>query len=107
MVLADAEGIDAEPVGQHRLLDHLADDLRVRVETTGGAGGDIAKCIESEFHRCAATKTFFKTSGSAPTRSTLLCGRIGSIAECVSSTILLKSKRGAAISGASRATSVR
>ena len=39
MVLADAEGSDAEPVGQHRLLDHLADDLGVAVEAAVGASG--------------------------------------------------------------------
>jgi hypothetical protein len=58
MVLADAEGIDAEPVGQHRLLDHLADDLGVAVKAAIGAGGDIAECIEPEFHCCAATRMF-------------------------------------------------
>ena len=54
-MLADAERVDAELVGQHRLLDHLADDLGVAVEAAVGAGGDVAKCIETEFHGCAAT----------------------------------------------------
>src|ERR1700722_5801204 len=77
MVLADAEGIDAEPVGQHRLLDHLADDLGVAVEAAIGAGGDIAECIEPEFHECAATRMYFKKSGPSPARSTPLRRRIG------------------------------
>jgi hypothetical protein len=77
MMLADAEGIDAKPVGQHRLLDHLANDLGVAVEAAIGADGDIAECIESEFHGYASTRMFFKKSGSWPTRSTQRYGRIG------------------------------
>jgi hypothetical protein len=84
MMLADPEGIDAEPVGQHRLLDYLADDLGVAVEPAIGAGGDIAECIEPKFHCCAATRMLFsrnQENGHA------------------------QNQRGAAKSGASRATS--
>ena len=49
MMLADAEGIDADGVGQHAFLDHIADDCGMRFEAAVGFGGDVAKGIEAEF----------------------------------------------------------
>ena len=49
MVLADPEGIDAELVGQHALVDHVADDLGVRARLAIRADGDVAKGVQSEF----------------------------------------------------------
>ena len=107
MVLADAEGIDAEPVGQHRLLDHLADDLGVAVEAAVGTGGDIAECIEPEFHWAWRQGLAWQARGCSEIR--IVAGAFapfaaapGSIAEGAGPTAMLKSKRGAAISDASR-----
>ena len=49
VVLADAEGVDAEFVGEDRLLDHVADDLRMRQKAAVGVGGDVAERIQPEF----------------------------------------------------------
>ena len=49
MVLADPEGIDAELVGQHALVDHVADDLGVRARLAVRADGDVAEGVQSEF----------------------------------------------------------
>ena len=45
MMLADAKGIDPELIGENRLLDDVADDLRVAQEAAVGAGGDIAERV--------------------------------------------------------------
>jgi hypothetical protein len=36
MVLADAKEIDARFVGEHRLIDHISDELCMRQEATVG-----------------------------------------------------------------------
>ena len=41
-MLADAEGIDADLVGQHALVDDIADDLGVRQRLAVRADRDIA-----------------------------------------------------------------
>ena len=48
MVLANAEGIHAECIGQHRLIDQVADDLGVGLQAAVAANGDIAERVESE-----------------------------------------------------------
>ena len=48
VVLADAEGVDAERVGEDALLDHVADDLRLRQQAAVRPEGDVAECIEAE-----------------------------------------------------------
>jgi len=50
-MLPDAEKIDAQPVGQDALVDHIADDLRVRQKPAVGAGRDIAERVQSELER--------------------------------------------------------
>ena len=49
MMLADAEGFDAKLVGERRLLDHFADDLRMRLRFAVRARSDVAERIETEF----------------------------------------------------------
>ena len=57
VVLADAEGIDAQRIGQRRLLDHVADDLRVAQKRPVGALGNVAERVQAEFkglcHACS------------------------------------------------------
>src|SRR5271155_4703020 len=47
-MLADAEGIDADLVSQHALVDDVADHLRVRQRLPVGADRNVAKGIQSE-----------------------------------------------------------
>ena len=49
VVLADAEEVEAEPVGEHRLLDHVPQHLRVRQRRAVGPRGHVAEGVESEF----------------------------------------------------------
>jgi hypothetical protein len=49
MVLADPEGVDAQFVRQHALVDDVADGLGVRAQLAIRADGDVAKGIQSEF----------------------------------------------------------
>jgi hypothetical protein len=48
-MLANAEGVDADLVGEHALVDDIADGLHVGQRLAVGAGGDVAKGIQSEF----------------------------------------------------------
>ena len=50
-MFADAERLDAELIGEHRLVDDVANDLRVRDEAAVRRGGDVAERIEPEFKR--------------------------------------------------------
>lgn len=49
VMLAKANEVEAELVGQNRLVDDVADHLRMRKHGTGGVLGDVAKGIQSEF----------------------------------------------------------
>jgi hypothetical protein len=49
MVLANAETINADFVGENRLLDDVADDLCMRQQLAVGPHCDVAKSIQSEF----------------------------------------------------------
>ncbi len=51
MVLADAEEVDAHLVGEHRFLDHVANDLRMAEQRAAAIAGDVAKGLEAEFQR--------------------------------------------------------
>ncbi|MGY4489011.1 hypothetical protein ACVWWR_008202 [Bradyrhizobium sp. LM3.2] len=51
-MFAEADEVEAELVGQHRLVDDVADHLRVRKHRAGSVPGDVAKGIQSEFERC-------------------------------------------------------
>ncbi len=48
------ESIDADLVGQHAFLDHVADDLCLRQRCSVRPVGHIAECIEAKFDRCHA-----------------------------------------------------
>ena len=49
VVLADAEEVDAELVGEHRLVDDIADDLGVRQQAPVRRVGDVAESVQPEF----------------------------------------------------------
>ena len=49
MVLTDAEDVDADLVGEHGLLDDVADDLGVGQEVAVQVGLDVAEGVEAEF----------------------------------------------------------
>ena len=49
VMLADAESIDADGIGEHAFFDHVADDLGVRFEAAVGVSGDVAERIQAEF----------------------------------------------------------
>lgn len=49
MVLAESDEVDAKLIGQHRLVDDIADHLRMRQHRACGALGDVAKGIQSKF----------------------------------------------------------
>ena len=49
MMLADADEIDARLIGQHRLVDQIADYLRRMQRLAVRAVGDIAERVETEF----------------------------------------------------------
>ena len=52
MVLADAEEVQADLVGQHTLLDDVADDLGVRRRGAVARRGDVSESVHPEFqHR--------------------------------------------------------
>ena len=48
-MLADPEEIDVQAVGQHRLVDHIADDLRVRKPASIGTNRHVAEGVQPEF----------------------------------------------------------
>ena len=47
VVFADADEVDAEAVGEHGFLDHVAQHLRLRQRDPTGAIGDVAERIET------------------------------------------------------------
>ena len=49
MVLADADGIDTDLVGENRLLDEIADDLGGVQRLAVRSVGDVAEGVEAEF----------------------------------------------------------
>lgn len=51
-MLAEPDEVEAELVGQHRLVDDVADHLRMRKHAAYCVLGDVAKGIQSEFERC-------------------------------------------------------
>ena len=51
MMLAKADEIDAETVGQHRFLDHVPDHLRVGQQLPRRIGGHVAERIQSHFEQ--------------------------------------------------------
>ena len=48
MVLTDAKGVDTDLIGQDRLVNHVAEHLRLRQQTAGLVDGDVTERIESE-----------------------------------------------------------
>ena len=49
-MLADAEEVDAQLVGEHRLLDDVADHLRMRQQVAVGPRGDVAERIQPKLN---------------------------------------------------------
>ncbi len=50
-MLAHAEEVHAQPVGQHCLLDDVANDLGVRQRNAVGPAGHVAKGVQAKFQR--------------------------------------------------------
>ena len=57
MVLADAEGVEPELVGEHRLIDDVAQDAGVRLEAGDRIEGDVAEGVEPEGERGSHAST--------------------------------------------------
>ena len=51
VVLADAEEVDPDPVGEHALLDHAADRVRVRQRPSVSVVDQVAEGVEAEHER--------------------------------------------------------
>ena len=49
VMLAKADGVDADLVGQNTFLDHVADDFGMPFEAAIGVGSDVAEGVEAEF----------------------------------------------------------
>ena len=49
VVLADADEIDAQFIGQHSLVDHVPEHLRMRQQVALRIRGDVAERIKPEF----------------------------------------------------------
>ena len=49
VVLADAEEVHADPVGQLGFGDDVPEDARVRQESAFGVQGDVAEGVQAEF----------------------------------------------------------
>ena len=58
VVLADAEHVDAERVGEHALLDRVADHLRIREAVAVAVDGHVAEGVESEFESHVSMKPY-------------------------------------------------
>jgi hypothetical protein len=50
VVFTDAEEVEAEPVGEHRFLDHVADHLRLAETVAVAVDGDITEGVEAQLH---------------------------------------------------------
>jgi hypothetical protein len=48
MVLADGEDVDADVLGQDRLVDHVAQRVSVRVRSAAGVERDVTEGVEAE-----------------------------------------------------------
>ena len=48
VVLADAEEVDADLIGEHALLDDVADDLGLRQQLAVGVDGHVAERVQAE-----------------------------------------------------------
>jgi hypothetical protein len=66
VVFAYADGIDANLVGKHRLLDQVADHLRSRQRLAVRSVGDVAERVEAEFEDLIHSALLSATSGSSP-----------------------------------------
>jgi hypothetical protein len=50
VVLPDADEVDAQPVGEHRLLDHVADDIGLVQAPTIRVDRAVAERVEPELN---------------------------------------------------------
>ena len=53
VMLADADEIYPQPVGQHGFFDDVAHHLSVRKQFAVGAGRDVAESVQTEFEEAA------------------------------------------------------
>ena len=62
MVLSNSEKVDADRIGEDRLVDDVADHLRMRQEAAVGTGGDVAEGIQPKLemlcHRVRCSHRF-------------------------------------------------
>jgi len=69
MMLADADEIDARLIGQNRLFDEIADDLRAGLRPSVRPVGDVAEGVESEFDDGSLLWRYARASGRAGSSS--------------------------------------
>jgi hypothetical protein len=65
VMLADAEGVQPDLVGEHGLLDHLAQHPGVRLQAGHGIERDIAEGVDAEGERKSHTRTLARSAGRA------------------------------------------
>ena len=78
VMLAHADEVDAQSIGQHRLLDDVPDDLRMRQETAVSAGGDVAKGVQPQLEVRRGGR--FRIQWRHPVQRSRRCGRSPSVA---------------------------
>ena len=63
-MFADPDEINPGLIGQNRLVQQIADHLRMAVQAATGAGGDIAKSIKTKFNRVGHRRGSLKDAGN-------------------------------------------
>ena len=58
MVLAEADEVDPDLIGQRALRHDVAQDLRVRQRPALAVNGDISECIKTQFDRVCHVAPF-------------------------------------------------
>jgi hypothetical protein len=78
VVLADAEEVDADPVGEHALVDEDADRFRVRQRSAGLVVDQVAERVEAEHERERHGRAVFGASVSSIARALTARRRLSS-----------------------------
>ena len=50
MMLAESDTMNVDLIGKHRLVDYVADDLRMAQQLAVGPGLNVTECIETELN---------------------------------------------------------
>jgi hypothetical protein len=50
MMLAESDTMNVDFVGKHRLVDHVADDLRMAQQLAVGPSLNVTECVETELN---------------------------------------------------------